>query len=91
MKPSEADHPKWQNALTYRQLRDLLMKLDDQQLAEAVCIQEPRSNGGMSHFPISDFSDGAIPGIGTGPYLIREPMETVCMCACCRGRDIRIV
>jgi len=101
MKPSEYDdnpklrryddNPKWRRAVTYRQLRDHLIKLSDQQLEEAVCIQEPKSNGGIIHYPISGFSSKAIEGMGTGPYLIREPMEDVCMCDCCRGRDIRIV
>jgi hypothetical protein len=74
-KPSEADHPAWKKAMTYRELRDELMKLTDEELEEAVAIEEPFPHGGSIHLPISKFSRKSKPELGVGPYLIREAMR----------------
>jgi hypothetical protein len=73
-KPSEADHPKWKRAMTYRQLLEALKTLSEDELDEAVAIEEPSTNKGSFLVPIRAFCPTPKPGSGVGPYLVREKM-----------------
>lgn len=64
---------QWKTALTWRELRDKINKLSDEQLDEKIVIEQYNTVGGKTHRPITGFNSKSRPELGIGPCLIRKP------------------